>query len=95
MFVELVVMATCFISLTSGQSAGAIILQILPDDLPETDEELTIVLTKVEPIKTQRLRTGSTEMKVIIAENDNAGGVFQFGPEAETSYVVKVGHSGH
>ena len=74
----------------SGQSAGAITLDILPDDLPETDEELTIVLTKVEPVKTQRLLPGSTEMKVVIMENDNAGGVFQFGAEAETSYVVKV-----
>ena len=75
----------------AGQSAGAITLEILADDLPETDEELTVTLTRVEPDKTQMLRQGSTEVKVVILENDNAGGVFQFGSEAQRSYVVEVG----
>ena len=67
-----------------------ITLEILPDDLPETDEELTVTLTRVEPDNTQMLRQGSTEVKVVILENDNAGGVFEFGSEALKFYVVEV-----
>ena len=65
-------------------------IDILPDDLPELDEEFTVTLTQVAPLETQRLRPGATEVKVIILENDNASGVFEFGEEMKTSYVVEV-----
>ena len=50
-----------------------------------------MTLTRVEPDNTQMLRQGSTEVKVVILENDNAGGVFEFGLEALKFYVVEVG----
>ena len=67
-----------------------IVFSILPDDIPELDEEFTVTLTKVEPANTQRLRLGAKERKITISENDNPGGVFQFSEDEQLSYEIRV-----
>lgn len=62
----------------------------MPDDTPELEEEITITLTSVSPSDTQRLKVGSTQTTIVIPENDNPGGVFQFSSVMKTSYLVKV-----
>ena len=73
-----------------GQASGAIVIDILSDDLAETDEFLVVLLTKVTPEDTQRLRPGAARITVVISENDNPGGTFEFGLGVEQSYVVRV-----
>lgn len=74
----------------SGSSESLLIITIMPDDTPELEEEITITLTSVSPSDTQRLKVGSTQTTIVIPENDNPGGVFQFSSVMKTSYLVKV-----
>jgi len=74
----------------AGSSVTSIILTILPDDIPELNEEMNLTLTSVEPAGTQRLRSGYTRRTVVIAQNDNPGGVFQFEPSQQLSYTLSV-----
>ena len=65
-------------------------IEILADDIPEMDEELTLTLTKVTPEITQKLKAGATEVKILIRENDNPGGTFQFASFMQMSYTLEV-----
>ena len=76
----------------TGQALSNIVFEVLPDDLPETEEELTLTITRVEPQDTQRLRPSATQVKVRILENDSPGGLFQFGPETQGQYTIQVIH---
>lgn len=80
----------CAICLFTGMSLSEIIITVLPDDEPETDEVLSVTLTSVEPPETQRLRPGASTMQIIILENDNPGGTFQFSPLMLDSYTAEV-----
>ena len=66
-----------------------VVITIMPDDIPELDEELTITLTSVKP-PTQRLKPGATTRKLVISENDNPGGIFQFSEDLAQSYTLVV-----
>lgn len=73
-----------------GSSETLLIITIMPDNTPELEEEITVTLTSVSPSDTQRLKVGSTQTTIIIPENDNPGGIFQFSSAMKTSYLVKV-----
>lgn len=62
----------------------------MPDDVPELSEEMILTLTSVQPAGTQRLRTGYTTRRIIINQNDNPGGVFQFDAGEQLSYTLTV-----
>ena len=64
---------------------------VMPDEIPELEEEITVTLTSVSPSDTQRLKVGSTEIKLVILENDNPGGTFQFSPVMRSAYELQVG----
>ena len=66
-------------------------MEILSDSIPETAEQLTVQLVSVEPQLTQRLHPGAQQLQLVIAENDNPGGVFEFGTNTLPSYIVQVG----
>ena len=86
----MVVLSFISLNLSSGQALGNIVFEVLPDDLPETEEEMTLTITEVTPAESQRLRPGATEVKVIIEENDNPGGTFQFAPYTPVLFTVQV-----
>ncbi len=65
-------------------------ITVFPDDIPEADEELLVTLQHVSPSDTQHLRQGATQVKVIIDENDNPGGTFEFASFMQSSYTVEV-----
>lgn len=67
-----------------------ILITILQDDIPEIDEEMTLTLTGVESSTTQRLRQGAKVRKIIINQNDNPGGIFQFAASDQLSFVLTV-----
>ncbi len=59
------------------------------------NEEISVELYRVTPVNTQRLRLGAERVKIIIAENDNPGGIFEFSPLMAESYIVKVSNYLH
>ncbi|KAL3865782.1 hypothetical protein ACJMK2_043137, partial [Sinanodonta woodiana] len=75
----------------SGMSQTMISLNIMPDNIPELNETILINLTKVEPADTQRLKVGTSQRRVVIRENDDPGGTFQFAATMMTSYVLQEG----
>ncbi|XP_061172919.1 adhesion G-protein coupled receptor V1-like [Saccostrea echinata] len=77
----------------AGSSATLLLITIMPDNIPELEEEITVTLTSVSPSDTQRLKVGSTQTTIIILENDNPGGIFQFSSTMKTSYLVQEGLS--
>ena len=79
-----------FIFMLIGQSQADIVIEIRPDNVPETDEELMVTLTRAEPAETQKLRAGATAVKIVIVENDNPGGIFQFSQSMKTHYTMQV-----
>jgi len=78
------------VSSITGSTETNITLTIMPDDIPELSEEMILTLTAVQPTGTQRLKTGYTARKVIINQNDNPGGVFQFDAGEQLSYTLTV-----
>ncbi|CAH1797156.1 unnamed protein product [Owenia fusiformis] len=77
------------VTMLSGESTAEIVIQIMPDEIPETDEELIVTLTSVEPSGTQKLRLDSIQVRVTIKENDNPGGVFQFSGSMLSGYNME------
>ena len=75
---------------TTGRSETNIVLQIHPDDIPETDEEFVVHLTLVNPNDTQRLIPGASRLSVTILESDAPGGTFQFAPNMQSAYLLHV-----
>ncbi|XP_060082724.1 adhesion G-protein coupled receptor V1-like [Ylistrum balloti] len=74
-----------------GKSDVTLIIPIMPDDEPELEEEVTVTLTSVTPSDTQRLKDTASQVKIIILENDNPGGTFQFASSMQSSYLVQEG----
>lgn len=62
----------------------------MPDDDPEVDEELTVTLTGVTPPDWQKLKAGASQLKVVIKENDNPRGVFEFADVMQDVYTQHV-----
>lgn len=71
-------------------SETSFIISVLPDDIPEIDEQMALTLTGVEPSATQRLKQGATQRMVVIKQNDNPGGVFQFAESDPLLYTLTV-----
>lgn len=76
--------------INSGESTVNITLEVLPDDAPERDEEILLSLDSVEPGGYHRLTDLRTTVKVIVMENDGAGGTFQFSTDMKSSYDIEV-----
>ncbi|XP_038076858.1 adhesion G-protein coupled receptor V1-like isoform X2 [Patiria miniata] len=76
--------------IASGIARTQIVLEILPDDLAETDETMIIQLYNVQP-GSQILRQGDTEAVVTIRENDGPGGYFEFSPLTPGPFVISEG----
>ncbi|OWF54008.1 G-protein coupled receptor 98 [Mizuhopecten yessoensis] len=79
------------IVMESGKSEVTLIIPIMPDNEPELEEEITVTLTSVSPSDTQRLKDTASRVKIIILENDNPGGTFQFAASMQSSYLVEEG----
>lgn len=51
------------VSFAAGSSSAIIQLEVLADDLSETEEYMTLSLQAVDPSDTQRLRANFTQVK--------------------------------
>ncbi|ETE65236.1 G-protein coupled receptor 98, partial [Ophiophagus hannah] len=76
----------------SGQSDTALNITIQADDIPEMNETLTLSLDSVN-VENQILKSGYTSRKLIIPENDDPGGVFEFASSSRGPYKIKEGES--
>ncbi|XP_019318342.2 adhesion G-protein coupled receptor V1 isoform X4 [Panthera pardus] len=76
----------------SGQSDTTINITVKADDTPEMNETVTLSLDRVS-VENQVLKSGYTSRDLIILENDDPGGVFEFSPTSRGPYVIKEGES--
>ncbi|XP_016041836.2 adhesion G-protein coupled receptor V1 [Erinaceus europaeus] len=76
----------------SGQSDTTINITVKADDIPEMNEMLTLSLDRVN-VENQILKSGFTSRDLIILENDDPGGIFEFSPTSRGPYVIKEGES--
>ncbi|OXB60111.1 hypothetical protein ASZ78_001978 [Callipepla squamata] len=87
----------------SGQSDTTINITIKADDIPEMNETVLLTLDRVETerfvvyfgvsVENQILKYGFTTREIIILENDDPGGVFEFSPSSRGPYSIKEGES--
>ncbi|XP_008059253.2 G-protein coupled receptor 98 [Carlito syrichta] len=76
----------------SGQSDTTINITVKGDDVPEMNETVTLSLDRVN-VENQVLKSGYTSRDLIILENDDPGGIFEFSPASRGPYVIKEGES--
>ncbi|XP_077792347.1 adhesion G-protein coupled receptor V1 isoform X2 [Podarcis muralis] len=76
----------------SGQSDTAINLTVKADDIPEMNETLILSLDRVN-VENQILKSGYISREVVILENDDPGGVFEFSLSSRGPYRIKEGES--
>ncbi|XP_066129903.1 adhesion G-protein coupled receptor V1 [Saccopteryx bilineata] len=76
----------------SGQSDTTINITVKADDIPETNETVTLSLDRVN-VENQVLKSGYTSHELIILENDDPGGVFEFSPATRGHYIINEGES--
>ncbi|KAM6965415.1 adhesion G-protein coupled receptor V1 [Aplochiton taeniatus] len=85
----------------SGQSHAAINFTVMADDIPEVNETLLLTLDRVETarfvvffgtnVENQILKAGFTSREIVIMENDDPGGVFEFSPLSRGPWFVNEG----
>ncbi|XP_071506649.1 adhesion G-protein coupled receptor V1-like [Diadema antillarum] len=78
------------VSFAPGESKQSLVVEIMPDDLAETDETFVIELYDVYP-ENQLLREGDSTASVTILENDGAGGTFEFSASSAGPFQVTEG----
>uniref|UniRef100_A0A672JI01 Adhesion G-protein coupled receptor V1 n=1 Tax=Salarias fasciatus TaxID=181472 RepID=A0A672JI01_SALFA len=76
----------------SGQSDAYINLTIMADDIPEVNETLLLTLDRTN-VENQILKAGFTSREVVIVENDDPGGVFEFSPSSRGPWVINEGEA--
>ncbi|XP_053146642.1 adhesion G-protein coupled receptor V1 isoform X4 [Hemicordylus capensis] len=81
-----------FVVFLSGQSDTAINFTVKADDIPEMNETLTLSLDRVS-VDNQILKSGYTSRELVILENDDPGGVFEFASSSRGPYKIKEGES--
>ncbi|XP_045053798.2 adhesion G-protein coupled receptor V1 [Desmodus rotundus] len=76
----------------SGQSDTTINITVKADDVPEMNETVTLSLDRVS-VENEVLKSGYTSRDLIILENDDPGGIFEFSPASRGPYIIKEGES--
>nr|XP_057927104.1 adhesion G-protein coupled receptor V1 isoform X2 [Doryrhamphus excisus] len=76
----------------SGQSNATINLMIMADNTPEVNETLLLTLDRSN-VENQILKAGYTSREIVIIENDDPGGVFEFSPSSRGPWVINEGEA--
>ncbi|XP_036619299.1 adhesion G-protein coupled receptor V1 [Trichosurus vulpecula] len=76
----------------SGQSDTMINITVKADDIPEMNETVTLSLDRVN-VENQVLKSGYTSRDLIILENDDPGGVFEFSSASRGPHIINEGES--
>nr|XP_033775700.1 adhesion G-protein coupled receptor V1 [Geotrypetes seraphini] len=75
-----------------GQSDTEINITIKADDIPEVNETAIVYLDRIS-VENQILKSGFMNREIIILENDDPGGVFEFSPATRGPYNIREGES--
>uniref|UniRef100_A0A3Q2DXJ8 Adhesion G-protein coupled receptor V1 n=1 Tax=Cyprinodon variegatus TaxID=28743 RepID=A0A3Q2DXJ8_CYPVA len=76
----------------SRQSDAFINLTIMADDIPEVNETLLLTLDRTN-VENQILKAGFTSREIVIMENDDPGGVFEFSQFSRGPWFVNEGEA--
>ncbi|CAJ1068549.1 adhesion G-protein coupled receptor V1 [Xyrichtys novacula] len=76
----------------SGQSDASINFTIMADDIPEVNETLLLTLDRSN-VENQILKAGYTSREIVIVENDDPGGVFEFSQFSRGPWVINEGEA--
>uniref|UniRef100_H2M3Y4 Adhesion G-protein coupled receptor V1 n=1 Tax=Oryzias latipes TaxID=8090 RepID=H2M3Y4_ORYLA len=76
----------------SGQSDAFINLTVLADNIPEVNETMLLTLDRSN-VDNQILKAGFTSREMIIVENDDPGGVFEFSPFSRGPWIINEGEA--
>ncbi|XP_056232770.1 adhesion G-protein coupled receptor V1 isoform X2 [Seriola aureovittata] len=76
----------------SGQSDASINITVMADDIPEVNETLLLTLDRSN-VENQILKAGFTSREIVIMENDDPGGVFEFSPLSRGPWVINEGEA--
>uniref|UniRef100_A0A3Q2PRU9 Adhesion G-protein coupled receptor V1 n=1 Tax=Fundulus heteroclitus TaxID=8078 RepID=A0A3Q2PRU9_FUNHE len=75
----------------SRQSDAFINLTIMADNIPEVNETLLLSLDRW--VKNQILKAGFTSREIVIVENDDPGGVFEFSQFSRGPWLINEGEA--
>ncbi|XP_053084899.1 adhesion G-protein coupled receptor V1 isoform X1 [Pangasianodon hypophthalmus] len=91
------------VTFLSGQSEANISITIMADNVPEINETVILSLDRVETARfvvyfgtnaeNQILKPGFTSQEIVILENDDPGGVFEFSPVSRGPWFIKEGET--
>uniref|UniRef100_A0A4W5QHW7 Calx-beta domain-containing protein n=1 Tax=Hucho hucho TaxID=62062 RepID=A0A4W5QHW7_9TELE len=76
----------------TGQSDAVINVTVMADDIPEVNETLFLTLDRVN-VENQILKPGFTSREIVIVENDDPGGVFEFSPFSRGPWYINEGEA--
>ncbi|XP_062310079.1 adhesion G-protein coupled receptor V1 [Osmerus eperlanus] len=76
----------------SGKSDASISVTVMADDIPEVNETLLLTLDRTN-VENQILKAGFTSREIVIVENDDPGGVFEFSPPSRGPWVINEGEA--
>ncbi|XP_074494393.1 adhesion G-protein coupled receptor V1 [Sebastes fasciatus] len=76
----------------SGQSDASINFTIMADNIPEVNETLLLSLDRSN-VENQILKAGFTSREIVIMENDDPGGVFEFASFSRGPWVINEGEA--
>ncbi|KAK2837424.1 hypothetical protein Q5P01_014636 [Channa striata] len=76
----------------SGQSDASINFTVMADNIPEVNETLLLTLDRSN-VENQILKAGFTSREIVIMENDDPGGVFEFSPFSRGPWFINEGEA--
>ncbi|KAK1176563.1 adhesion G-protein coupled receptor V1-like [Acipenser oxyrinchus oxyrinchus] len=80
------------VTFLSGQSDSSINITIRADDISEVNETLSISLDRTNA-ENQILKSGFTSREIVIFENDDPGGVFEFSLRSRGPWLINEGEA--
>ncbi|KAJ8414918.1 hypothetical protein AAFF_G00024410 [Aldrovandia affinis] len=87
------------VTFLSGQSNASINITIEADTIPEINETVLLTLDRCRVffcwtnVENQILKPGFTSREIVIVENDDPGGVFEFSPRSRGPWTINEGET--
>ncbi|XP_051546873.1 adhesion G-protein coupled receptor V1 isoform X1 [Myxocyprinus asiaticus] len=76
----------------SGQSEAEVNITVKADNIPEINETVILTLDRTN-VDNQILKPGFTSREIVILENDDPGGVFEFSPVSKGPWFINEGET--
>ncbi|KAI5088303.1 G-protein coupled receptor 98 isoform X2, partial [Silurus meridionalis] len=80
------------ITFLTGQSEANISITIMADNVPEINETVLLTLDRTNT-ENQILKSGFTSQEIVILENDDPGGVFEFSSVSRGPWFINEGET--